>query len=169
MMNEVLDIGCGINARDEATVVLDLRDDYADVYKGKKEVIVHDCNNLPLPFANATFDKVHCHSMVEHIDVSLEAFCAEVHRILKPNGFFEMSCPNALFLWFRLQYLFGWLPQNMIYNAHKKQYSYKYVEFVLYNVGFKMRPLYNLRRFLPFRNALHKDTIFIFKKVQNQV
>ncbi|MFI3258505.1 MAG: class I SAM-dependent methyltransferase [Rikenellaceae bacterium] len=48
----------------------------------------------PIPFPDCTFDCVVSFQVIEHIDHDTE-FVAEVYRVLKPNGRFIVSTPNA--------------------------------------------------------------------------
>ncbi len=56
------------------------------------EQIVFDPNQ-PLPFADASFDLVYSWAVLEHIEHPDRTF-AEIHRILKPNGWYCAWTPN---------------------------------------------------------------------------
>jgi ubiquinone/menaquinone biosynthesis C-methylase UbiE len=102
----ILDIGCG-NARDiiamlragarvvgvdlsEGMIAQASRDlsaaGYADV-----RLEVGDATRLQ--FADATFDRVLCSEVIEHIPDAPRAL-AEIHRVLKPGGTLAISTPN---------------------------------------------------------------------------
>ncbi len=102
----ILDIGCG-NARDimpmlqrGATIVgVDLsagmiaqaqRDLEAAGFRGAT-LEVGDATNLR--FADATFDKVVCSEVIEHIPDTDRAI-AEINRVLRPGGLLVVSTPN---------------------------------------------------------------------------
>ncbi|MFI3303530.1 MAG: methyltransferase domain-containing protein [Rikenellaceae bacterium] len=48
----------------------------------------------PIPFPDASFDRVVSFQVIEHIEMDTE-FVAEVYRVLKPGGLFIVSTPNA--------------------------------------------------------------------------
>lgn len=50
-------------------------------------------NALFLPFADATFDKIICSEVLEHIP-DYEAVLKEIERVLKPGGIFVASVPR---------------------------------------------------------------------------
>ncbi len=80
----ILDIGCGYNAHDQATVVCDIKD-LSSFYKNKNFVKL--TNNI-LPFKNKEFDFVVCSHVIEHVkDVTL--FIKELERI-SSKGYIEL-------------------------------------------------------------------------------
>ena len=49
-----------------------------------------------LPFRNSCFDQVYCSHVLEHFSYpDLKALLCEVHRVLRPNGKFLISVPDA--------------------------------------------------------------------------
>jgi ubiquinone/menaquinone biosynthesis C-methylase UbiE len=46
-----------------------------------------------LPFADATFDRVICSEVLEHI-TDYESFLREIKRVIKPGGIFAASVPS---------------------------------------------------------------------------
>ena len=80
----ILDIGCGYNAHEQATVVCDIQD-LSNFYKNKNFVKL--TNNI-LPFKNKEFDFVVCSHVIEHVkDVTL--FIKELERI-SSKGYIEL-------------------------------------------------------------------------------
>jgi SAM-dependent methyltransferase len=69
-----------------------------------KPDVLHDLNQLPLPFNDDRFDEIHCYEVLEHCG-SLGDFrfffnqFEEFHRILKPGGWLIGTCPNWDGVW----------------------------------------------------------------------
>lgn len=56
--------------------------------------LLHDIAR-PLPFSNATFDVVYAHLSVHYFDDrTTRAVITEVHRVLRPGGFFFVKCKS---------------------------------------------------------------------------
>ncbi len=61
--------------------------------------VVHDLNNIPLPFDDDMFDEAHAYEVLEHTGKQgdyrffFQQF-EDFYRILKPGGYFMGSCPN---------------------------------------------------------------------------
>lgn len=54
--------------------------------------IVHDIENLPLPFKNDEFDEILCQDILEHIEYI--PILKDLHRILKPGGKLRIRVPH---------------------------------------------------------------------------
>ncbi|MCB1685888.1 MAG: class I SAM-dependent methyltransferase [Pseudomonadales bacterium] len=110
--DRVLDLGCGegrhaISACLEApvhVVGLDLSVADLDTARTRYQEFSTDADAsrrlnflsasaLHLPFADATFDKVICAEVLEHIH-DYERVLAEIRRVLKPGGLFAVSVPR---------------------------------------------------------------------------
>jgi SAM-dependent methyltransferase len=61
-----------------------------------------------LPFADGTFDLVHCFSVIEHV-ASVEATVAEMVRVTRRGGLVYVHTPSAWSLW-EGHYKVFWLP-----------------------------------------------------------
>jgi ubiquinone/menaquinone biosynthesis C-methylase UbiE len=61
-----------------------------------------------LPFADASFDLVHCFSTIEHV-ASVEATVGEMARVTRPGGAVYVHTPNA-WSWYEGHYKLFWLP-----------------------------------------------------------
>lgn len=85
---KILDLGCGKNKYPNAIGV--------DIIKGEGVDVVHDLTKFPYPFKDLEFDLVIASNILEHIetDKSFFSLIKEVHRILKPNGIFEITVPH---------------------------------------------------------------------------
>ena len=108
----VLDLGCGegrhaISAYLNAPVrvvgldlsqndLLTARGRYAefqDPNDSSRQVDFLRASGLRLPFGDASFDKVICAEVLEHIE-DFETVLAEIHRVLKPGGTLAVSVPR---------------------------------------------------------------------------
>ena len=79
-----LNLGCGRNIRKDWINL--------DIYNGEGVDVVHDLNNLPLPFENEKFDYVLSQDVLEHINYI--ALINDIHRILKKGGILKIRVPH---------------------------------------------------------------------------
>ena len=75
-----------------------------DMDAGLKPDVVHDLNDLPLPFDDNVFDEIHCVDVLEHIGSQGDwrqwfGMFDEFWRILKPGGRFSCAAPRADSVW----------------------------------------------------------------------
>lgn len=95
-------IGCG-NARKKVVTFDKIQKDWSnlttlDIDPGVKPDVVHDLNNVTLPFPGNSFDEIHAYEVLEHCgrqgdwQFFIEQF-NEFYRILKPGGYFVATCP----------------------------------------------------------------------------
>lgn len=54
--------------------------------------VVHDIENLPLPFVSNFFDEILCQDVLEHVEYI--PVLRELHRILKPGGTLTIRVPH---------------------------------------------------------------------------
>jgi SAM-dependent methyltransferase len=110
--DRVLDLGCG-EGRHAITAYLDARVDvvgldlsledlgtargrfteFEDAGDSSRSVNFTCASGLALPFADATFDKVICAEVLEHIP-EYQGVLMEIKRVLKPGGQFAASVPR---------------------------------------------------------------------------
>ncbi|MDO8616471.1 MAG: methyltransferase domain-containing protein [Dehalococcoidia bacterium] len=117
----ILDLGCGVGAfvrrlREYSPQVYGVDIDAENVTKGGEEVA-----NLALavgeglPFADATFDIVLLHEVLEHVTDDAQTL-REVRRVLAPTGRAVVFCPNRLYpfethgVFLGRRYVFGNMP-----------------------------------------------------------
>jgi len=80
----ILDIGCGYTAHENANVLCDIKD-LSNYYKDKKFVILND--NI-LPFKDNEFDFVIASHVLEHVD-EVDTFINELERVSR-KGYIEL-------------------------------------------------------------------------------
>ena len=100
-MSELL-VGCG-NRRVKTITFAGIPDEWADLVTldidpGCSPDVIHDMNNLPLPFGDNAFDEIHAYEVLEHCGQQGDwrlffAQFSEFWRILKPGGYFCATCP----------------------------------------------------------------------------
>ena len=54
--------------------------------------IVHDLEDLPLPFSDAAFEEIVCQDVLEHVD--LVPVLKDLHRVLEPGGRLHIRSPH---------------------------------------------------------------------------
>ena len=79
-----LNLGCGNDIREGWINLDNSKSDGVDV--------VHDLNELPLPFEDEKFDIVLCKNVLEH--VNYQPLINDIHRILKTGGLLGIRVPH---------------------------------------------------------------------------
>lgn len=102
-----LNLGCGTDTREGWTNL-----DIADL---EGVDVVHDINELPLPFEDESFDHILAQDILEHLEYI--PLLKDLHRVLKPGGTIEIRVPH-----FTSRY-------NFIDPTHKKKFSFKTFNF----------------------------------------
>jgi SAM-dependent methyltransferase len=82
---ERLDLGCGGNKTPGAVGL--------DKYPGPGVDLVHDLDQLPLPFENGRFDWIEMSHVIEHVSRPKDLM-DEVHRIAKPGATVRVITPH---------------------------------------------------------------------------
>ncbi len=54
--------------------------------------VIHDIENLPLPFGDGEFDEILCNDVFEHLNYI--PVLADLYRILKPGGIITIKVPH---------------------------------------------------------------------------
>lgn len=80
-----LNVGCGYYSR-IGWVNL-------DIAKLPGVDVVHDLDEIPLPFGDASFDSIECIDILEHVR-DLPAVMREMHRVLAPGGRIRIEGPH---------------------------------------------------------------------------
>jgi len=146
----IVDLGGGLRPYSQATHSIDL---HRDGTINGKEFIRHNLNDLPLPFSDNSVNRFIMDNALEHLDVAPEAIFSDILRCLKTYGSFLVIVPNTLFFTYRLEYLFGIIPQDFVL-CHKKHFTHRMIEYSLKNSGFKVNSWKNWVSFLPLRSLV---------------
>lgn len=80
-----LSVGCGHHARNGWTNL--------DLARLPGVDVVHNLDDLPLPFPDASFDYIECHDILEHVR-ELPDVMRELHRIVEPGGQLHITGPH---------------------------------------------------------------------------
>ena len=110
-MNGKLNVGCGYNIK-SGWINLDVVD-----LPGVD--IVHDIENIPLPFDDNTFSVILCQDVLEHIEYV--PVLRDLHRILKKGGKLQIRVPHFS------------SRRNYEDPTHKKMFSIRTFEFFIKN------------------------------------
>lgn len=100
-----LNVGCGSNIIEGWDNL-----DYHTKYNAN---IIHNLNDLPLPFDNNYYDEIYCSHVLEHINDSLELLL-EIVRILKHGGILTIKVPNETYIWNCLDHKKGFNISSLI-------------------------------------------------------
>lgn len=77
--------------------------------------VVHDLEQLPLPFGDDHFDHIHAKDVLEHVEYI--PLLAELHRVLRSGGTLQIQVPHFT------------SADNFIDPTHKKRFSIRTFEF----------------------------------------
>lgn len=176
----IIDIGSGPHPKHDATILM-------DVHQWPGVNLVHDLHNFPYPLPDNHADKIYLGDVIEHlVYLAAPMVLKEIHRILKPGSYLELTCPDALWImerivhgdwnekanvdWLRknedpwdnaMDYLFGGWRHPEEYKipgmGHINGFSEKSLSKLLYEVGFsKVERVPDERNPEPARGAVLK-------------
>ena len=80
----ILHLGSGLKYRSDAVNV--------DLTSDTNPDVVHNLNVRPWPFETSTFDEVHAHDVIEHLDDVLKTL-EEIHRVSRPGAMVYLTVP----------------------------------------------------------------------------
>jgi methionine biosynthesis protein MetW len=145
----VLDIGCGDGALCQSIV-----DRFDNVYgidnskvalrsarDSRISTTQVDLDKGSLPFLSQSFDMVTCLDVIEHLFDPV-VLVKEIHRVLKPDGFFVLTTPNIRFIDFVKRLLIdGRFPKTSLdkgvyHGGHLNYFTFKDLRLLLSQNGF---------------------------------
>ena len=92
----IIDIGAGPHPRPDAT-------ERMDVHQWPGTTKQHDLHLFPYPYDDEYADKIYLCDVVEHLVCFAVPYALkEIHRILKPGGKFEITCPDVMWIMERI-------------------------------------------------------------------
>lgn len=140
-----LNLGCGNDIR-EGWVNLDIN---------KKEGVnvVHDLNEVPLPFEDNSFNYILCKDILEHVDYVI--LMNELHRILKKEGILRIRVPHFT------------SKSNYADPTHINLFSLNTFYYFVKKIHFSYDRTVNLFSKIIVRIKLEKFKIFILKFIFN--
>jgi SAM-dependent methyltransferase len=106
------------------------------------ESAIRDVERQPLPYADASIEGVLCCEVLEHLTQDPVAMLAEIHRVLRPDGWLVMTTPNVARLRNALNLLHGrnvYDPYERVCGPtwrHNREYTPGEVEDLLTATGF---------------------------------
>jgi 2-polyprenyl-3-methyl-5-hydroxy-6-metoxy-1,4-benzoquinol methylase len=132
--------------------------------------------NHKLPLRSGQFDLIISLEVIEHLHQA-NAFLAETHRLLKPNGQLILSTPNISWWGYRLFSFLGQPPKKEGY--HLRFFTYNTFRQLLSKAGFRIinqnsfttiplinrilpKPIYPTVKFWP--NLLVQDLVFLCQR-----
>lgn len=93
MLGDVDSVGVDLGFND-LTIAASRFKDFEEPDNTAKNFMLACANGLQLPFADASFDKVICSEVLEHIP-DYHGALKEIERVLKPGGLFCATVPRA--------------------------------------------------------------------------
>ena len=94
----IIDIGSGPHPKPDANI-------YMDIHQWGNVHCVHDLTVTPYPLESEYFTKAYMGDVIEHISIfDIDNVLKEVYRIIKPGGVFEVTVPDARWIFERVVY-----------------------------------------------------------------
>tara|TARA_Y100000310_G_scaffold336307_1_gene420461 strand:- start:670 stop:1230 length:561 start_codon:yes stop_codon:yes gene_type:complete len=137
MEKKILDLGCGSQklTRKKCFPNYDFRGKVIglDINKNEETDIICDLNKGKIPFKNNEFDIVYTSHCLEHLD-NITKILSEIHRILKPGGYFLVRVPHISYI------------NSLGDLSHKRLFGYSSFDylFLKYHEQLKNEPLFKL-------------------------
>ncbi len=157
-----------LNGKEQNVMCVDADTNALELCKkrlGTNICTLHSDLNYPLHIENNDYDVVFSGETLEHLYCP-ENLVSEAQRILKPDGVFIGSTPNALKLEKRLMYFFGHDPKDFSDTMHFQYFSKKSLTKLLQK-HFKTVKIYSYTNYFSmkyFDNLLADGFIWLCKK-----
>ncbi len=125
--HRVLEIGCGggnflyLNRKKWKSLVgVDVLKNLIEsardrTYLVPSNFILSDFGLNKMPFKTSSFDLVISIATLQYI-YDLDLLFTEIHRVLRPKGYFIFEVPNSMVFWKRLKFLLGEFPNSTEYT-----------------------------------------------------
>ena len=132
---QALDLGCGVGEFTDIlkksgyeTKSVDGLPEFVEALKARG-LEAKQCNfeHERLPYSDNSFDLVVSLDVIEHL-WNTEFYLGEIHRVLRPGGFYIVSTPNYNYFKYRFKHLFGNFEYFTFRSRHKKFYTVKSFE-----------------------------------------
>lgn len=97
MLNNIESVGIDLSQKDLTTTRQRFKA-FEDPENSSKSLVISVASGHQLPFADASFDRVICSEVLEHIP-DYRSVLREISRVLKPGGIFAASVPRFFPEW----------------------------------------------------------------------
>ena len=161
----ILDIGCGSGflaglIRKELPGIkiygVDFSIEALKRCKNLSQVYCVDIEHSHIPFKDQAFDLIICSEVLEHL-FRPEHVVAEIHRLLTIDGIGIITVPNFSFWRFRLQSLFGKVPNIISHPGHFQVFNLELLQKLINKFSFRIVSISGIHQRLHFVENIWPD------------
>lgn len=127
-----------------------------------KEIDFVNASGYELPFSDDTFDGCICINVVNHLP-DYNIMLNEVHRILKPNGFFVINIPNIFSLYLPVALLVNIRKRSVYNDVYSQWFTLPRIIKDFHDTGFKVNEIKGSAILPAF--IFPKKLIFLLKRL----